>query len=114
MNLDQVIMRINADAELQFLHLAALVMLVSFLLMLLLNVLVFAVIDNFAHRRISARSDFNQVKPALFGKAQGMSRGEHAQLLIGDTIHHTHFGYADAFVDARLIGIPIGSAIVAP
>ena len=71
-DLDQVIMRVDADAEFHFLHLAALLMLVGLLLVLLLNVLVLAVIDNFAHGRIGIRGHFNQVQTTLFGDANGL------------------------------------------
>lgn len=71
-DLDQVIMRVDADAEFHFLHLAALLMLVGLLLVLLLNVLVLAVIDNFAHGRIGVRGHFHQVQTTLFGDANGL------------------------------------------
>ena len=58
-DLDQVIMWVDADAEFHFLHLAALMVLVSFLLVLLLNVLVLAVVDDLAHGRIGVRSHFH-------------------------------------------------------
>lgn len=60
-DLDLVIMRVDADAEFHLLHLATLLVLVSFLLVLLLRVFVFAVIDDLAHGRISRGSDFDEI-----------------------------------------------------
>lgn len=64
---DFVIVRVDADTEFQLLHLATFLVLVSFLLVLLLGVFVLAVIDNFAHRRVSGSSHFDKIKAALFG-----------------------------------------------
>lgn len=58
-DLDEVIMRVDADAEFHFLHLAALLMLVSLLLVLLLDVLVFAVVDDFADGWVGIRGYFD-------------------------------------------------------
>lgn len=71
-DLDEVVMRVDPDAELHLLHLAALMMLMSLLLVLLLDVLVFAVVDDLAHGRIGIRSNFDQVQSTLFRDANGL------------------------------------------
>ena len=60
-DLDQVVVRVDADPELHFLHLAALLMLVGFLLVLLLDVFVFAVVDDLADGWIGIRRDLHEV-----------------------------------------------------
>lgn len=102
-DLDQVIMRVDADAEFHFLHLAALLMFVSLLLVLLLDVFVFAVIDNLAHRRIGVRSHFHQVQPTLLGDAEGLRSREDAKLMLTIFLDHTHLRRTDALIDAGLI-----------
>lgn len=109
-DLDEVIVGINADTEFEFLQLATLLMLVSFLLVLFLDVLVLAVIDNFAHRGFRTGGDFDEVKTALFGHAKGLLSRENAVLLIGDTIHHTHLRCTDALIDTGLVSV---AAVVA-
>lgn len=102
-DLDQVIMRIDADAEFHFLHLAAFLMLVGLLLVLLLDVLVLAVIDNLAHWRVRVRSHFHQVQPTLFGDANGLRSREDAKLMLTIFLDHTHLRRTDALIDAGLI-----------
>jgi hypothetical protein len=105
-DLDQVVMRINADAELELLQLATLLVLVSLLLMLFLDILVLTVIHDFAHGRLGIGSDLDEVKPALLGHAKGLLGGQNAILLVGDAIHHAHLGRTDALIDAGLVRIP--------
>ena len=102
-DLDQVVMRIDTDAELHLLHLAALLMLVGFLLVLLLNVLVLAVVDDFAHRRIDVWRDFNEVKTALLGDANGLRRGNDAKLMMTILLDDTHLRRTDALIHTGLI-----------
>ncbi len=102
-DLDQVIMRVDADAEFHFLHLAALLMLVSLLLVLLLDVLVLAVIDNFAHGRIGVRGHFHQVKPALFGDANGLRSRDDAKLMMTIFLDDAHLRRTNALIDTGLI-----------
>lgn len=104
-DLDQVVMRVNADTEFQLLQLATFLVLVGFLLMLFLDVLVLAVIHDFAYRRLSAGGDFDKVESALFGHAQGLLGGQHAILLIGDAIDNADFWRTDTLIDAGLVGI---------
>ncbi len=102
-DLDQVIMRVDADAEFHFLHLAALLVLVSLLLVLLLDVLVLAVIDNFAHWRVRVRGHFHQVQTTLFGDANGLRCGNDAELMMAIFFNHTHLRRTDALIDTGLI-----------
>lgn len=102
-DLDQVIMRVDADAEFHFLHLAAFLMLVSLLLVLLLNVLVFAVVDNLAHRRFGVWSHFHEVQPTLLGDAEGLRCREDTKLMLTILLDDTHLRRTDALIDAGLI-----------
>ncbi len=104
-NLDVVIVGIDADAELQFLHLATLVVLVSFLLVLFLKVFVLAVIDDFADGRLGVRSHLHQVQSTLASHADRLRRWQDTIHMVRDTIHHAHFRRTNAFIDARLIDI---------
>jgi hypothetical protein len=104
-DLDEIIMRINADAELQLLQLATLLVFVGFFLVLFLNVFVFAVINNFAHRGLSTGRHFYEVQPALLGHAQGLLGRKHAILLVGHAIHHADLGCTDALIDPGLVCI---------
>lgn len=116
---DQVVMGVDADAEFHFLHLAPLLVLVSFLLVLLLNVLVFAVIDDLAHGRIGVRSHFHEVESTLFGNANGLRSRNDAELMMAIFLDDTHFRRTDALIDAGLINettigaIPTARAIAA-
>lgn len=80
-------------------------MLVSFLLVLFLDVFVLAVIDNFTHWGLSAGCHFHEVKTTLFGHTEGLLRRQHAILLVGDAIHHTDLGRTDALIDPCLVGV---------
>ena len=100
---DQVIMRVDADAEFHFLHLAGLVMLMGLLLVLLLDILVFAVVDDLAHGRISIRRDLDEVQSTLLGDADGLSGGQDAELMRAIFFYDTHFRRTDALIDASLI-----------
>lgn len=102
-NLDQVVVRVDADAEFQLLHFATFVVLVSFLLMLFLHVLVFAVIDDFADRRFSIWGDFDKVESAFLGHSDGLMRGQDAILGVIDAIYDADFRCADALIDTSLI-----------
>lgn len=102
-DLDQIIMRVDADAEFHFLHLAPLLMLVSFLLVLLLDVLVFAVIDNLAHGRIGVRSHFHQVQSTFFGDTNGLRSRNNAELMLTVLFYDAHLGRTNALIDAGLI-----------
>lgn len=102
---DLVVVRVDTNTEFQLLHLATLLVLVSFLLVLFLHVLVFAVIDNFTHWRIGGSSDFDEVKAALFSHAQRHRGDEYAILLIRHAIDHPDLRSANAFIDASLVNI---------
>jgi hypothetical protein len=102
-DLDQVVMRVDADAEFHFLHLAALLVLVSFLLVLLLIVLVLAVVDDLAHGWIGIGSDLDKIESAVFGHAYGLSSRNDAKLVIPVIIDDTHLRRTDALIDAGLI-----------
>lgn len=102
-DLDQIVMWVDADAEFHFLHLAGLVMLVCFLLVLLLNVFVFAVVDDLAHGRISIRRDLDEVQSTLLGDTDGLCSGQDAELMRAVFFYDTHFRRTDALIDAGLI-----------
>lgn len=102
-DLDQVVMRVDADAEFHFLHLAALLVLVSLLLVLLLDVLVLPVVDDFAHGWIGVRRHFHKVQPALFGDADGLCRRQDAKLMMPVLLNNTHLRRTNALIDACLI-----------
>lgn len=102
-DLDQVIMRVDADAEFHFLHLAALLMLVGLLLVLLLDVFVLAVIDNLAHGRIGVRSHLHQVKPTLFGDANSLRSWDDAKLMLTIFLDDAHLRRTNALIDTGLI-----------
>ncbi len=104
-DLDAVVVRINADTELHFLHLATLVVLVGFLLVLLLNVLVLAVIDNFAHRRFGIGGHFHQIQTALLRHTKSLMRRHHTELSVILAVHDTDFWRTNAFIDASLIRV---------
>lgn len=104
-DLDVIVMRVDADAELKLLHLARLLVLVRLLLVLLLEVLVFAVVDDFADRRISVWSYFHQVKTALLGDPDGLMGGKDAKLMLAVLLNHADLGCANAFIDARLVEV---------
>lgn len=102
-DLDQVIMRVDADAEFHFLHLAGLVMLMSLLLVLLLDVFVFAVVDDLAHGRIGIRRNLDEVQSTLLGDTDGLRGGQYAELMRAILLDDTHFRRTDALIDAGLI-----------
>lgn len=104
-DLDEVIVGINADAEFEFLQFATFLVLMSFLLVLFLDVLVLAVIDNFAHWRFGAGGDFDEVETTLFGHAQSLLSRQHTVLLVGDSIHHAHLWRTDALIDTGLVSV---------
>lgn len=102
-DLNQVIMRVDADAEFHFLHLAALLVLVSLLLVLLLDVLVFAVVDDLADGWVGIRSHFHQIQTTLFGDANGLRSGNDAELMMTILLDNTDLGRTDALIDTGLI-----------
>lgn len=102
-DLDEVVVRIDADAEFQLLHFATFVVLVSFLLVLLLHVFVFAVIDDLADRRFGIGGDFDQIESTLLGHANGLMRGQDAILSVVHPVHDANFWRADALINARLV-----------
>ena len=111
-DLDEVIVRVDADTELHLLHLAALLMLVGFLFVLLLDVLKFAVVDDLANGRIGLRSHLHEVQAALTGNAQRLMRGQDAKLMLPVFLDDTHFRRTDALVDAiQLVGVTTTVAI---
>jgi len=111
-DLDEVIVRIDADTELHLLHLAALLMLVGFLLVLLLDVFEFAVVDDLAHRWIGLRSHFHKVQATLTGDAQRLMRGQDAELMLAILLNDADFWRTDALVDAiQLVGVTTTVAI---
>ncbi len=101
---DVVIVRIDPNTEFHFLHFATLLVLVSFLLVLLLDVLVFAVVDDLAHWRVCIRRDLHEIQPTLFGNTDRLV-GRHDAELMSVLLHHTHFRRADAFIHPSLIGV---------
>ncbi len=111
-DLDEVIVRIDADTELHLLHLAAFLMLVGFLLVLLLDVFEFAVVDDLAHRRIGLRSHLDKVQATLTGNAQCLMRGQNAELMLAILLDDADFWRTDALVDAiQLVGVTTTVAI---
>lgn len=102
---DLVVVRVDADAEFQLLHLATFLVLVSFLLVLLLHVLVFAVIDNFADGRIGGSRDFDEIETAFFGHAQSNGGDKNTVLLIRYAIDDANLRRANALVNASLIHV---------
>ncbi len=104
-DLDQVIMRVDADTEFHLLHLATLLMLVSLLLVLLKGVLVFAVIDDLAHRWIGIWRDFDEVKPTFFGDADSLRGGQDTELMLTIFLDDANLRRANALIDASLIHI---------
>ena len=102
-DLDQVIMRVDTDAEFHFLHLAALLVLVGLLLVLLLNILVLPVIDDLAYWRIGVRRYFHQVQSTLLGDANGLRRRNDAKLMMPILLDDTHLWRTDSLIDAGLI-----------
>ena len=113
-DLDEVIVRINADTELHLLHLAALLMLVSLLLVLLLDIFEFAVVDDLAHRRIGLWSHLDKVQATLTGNAQGLMRGQNAELMLAILLDDAYFWRTDALVDAiQFVGVTTTVTITA-
>ncbi len=104
-DLDEVIVGVDAHAELHLLQLAGLVLLEGFLLVLLLNVFVFAVIDNLADGRVDVGRDLDEVQALFFGQADGLRSGQHTELFATGSVNHAHSWGADAFIDASLIDI---------
>ena len=80
-DLDEVVMRINANTELHLLQLGRFLMLVSLLFVLLLDVLVLPVVDDFAHRRIHIPSHFYQVQATLLGYPYRLGSRQDTKLL---------------------------------
>lgn len=104
-DLDEVVMGVDAHAELHLLQLAGLVLLEGFLLVLLLNVFVFAVIDDLAHRRVDVGRDLDEVEALFFGQADGLRSGQHTELFATGSVDHAHSWGADAFVHSSLIDV---------
>lgn len=102
-DLDGVIVGINPDAELELLDLAVLGVLMGLFLVLLLDVLVLAVIDNFAHWRVCTGGDLNEVHAALFGHAEGDVGGHDAELGIVLALDDADLRRTDTLIDAGLI-----------
>ncbi len=96
---DEVVMRIDADAELHLLHLATLLMLMSLLLVLFLDVFEFAVVDDLAHGRIRHRRHLDEIQATLAGDAQGLMRGQDAKLMLPILLDDTDLRRTNAFVD---------------
>lgn len=101
---DVVIVGINPDTEFHFLHFATLLVLVSFFLVLLLNVLVFAVVDDLAHRRVCIRRDLHKIQPALFSDTDRLV-GRHDTELMPVLLDHAHFRRTNALIDPSLIDV---------
>lgn len=110
-DLDMIVVRIDSDAELHFLHLAALLVLVRLFAVLLLDVLVFAVVDDFAHGRVGIRCDLDQIQPTLLGNTDGLMRWQNTQLMLSILFNHTHLRRTNALIDACLIHEPAVWAI---
>lgn len=102
-HLDEVIMRIDANTELEFFEFAGLLMLVRLLLVFLESVLVLAVVDELANWRLCIRSHFHQVHAALLRHTDGLWRGNYAELFVRGAIHHANLGRADTLVDTCLV-----------
>ena len=111
-DLDEVVMRVDADAELHLLYLAALLMLVGLLLVLFLDVFEFAVVDDLAHGRIGHRRHFDEIETALTGDAQRLMRGQDAELVMPVLLDDANLRSTDALVDAvKLVGMTPAVAI---
>lgn len=114
-DLDEVIVRIDADTELHLLHLASLLMLVGLFLVLFLDVFELAVVDDFAHRRVSHRGNFDEVQTTFFSRTESHMRGHDAQLMLTVFFNDAHLGGTDALVDAvQFIGMASTVAISTP
>lgn len=98
-DLDEVVMGVDADTELEFLNLAALLMLVSLFLVFLLDVFELAVVDDFAHRRIGLRSNLHEIETALSGDAQCLVHRQDSELVLTVLLDDAHLGGADSLVD---------------
>ena len=110
-DLDHVVMRIDADAELHFLYPARLVVLVSFLFVLLLQILVLAVVDDFADWRIGVRRDLYKVKATFFGHPNGLRRRKDSELNLTFLDNDSHLRCPNSLIDASLVRV--ATAIVA-
>lgn len=110
-DLDMIVVRIDSNAELHLLHLAAFLVLVRLFAVLLLDVLVFAVVDDFAHGRVGIRRDLNQIQSAFLGDADGLMRWQDAQLVLAVLFDDTHLRRTNTLIDACLIYKPAVWAI---
>lgn len=112
--LDEVVMRIDADAELHLLNFAAFLMLMSLLLVLLLDVFEFAVVDDLAYRRISLRSHFHQIQATLTSNTQRLMRRQNAKLMLAIFLNNTNFRRTNAFVNTiEFVGMTSAVTITA-
>ena len=80
----------------------ALLTLAGFFFPFLLFILVLAIIHDSADRRLSLRSNFNQIQMMLGSKLEGTGKWHDAQLLPIDSIN-ADFPSADLFIDPQFI-----------
>ena len=92
--LDDVVAVVGGRAELEFLDLDDLLLLLGRVRLLLQVELVLAVIHDAANRRIRGRLDFNQVDARFLGQRDGFVAREHADHLAVET-DHAHARDAD-------------------
>ena len=104
-DLNPIVMGINANTELHFLHLAAFVVLVGFLLLLFQRVFVLAVVDDFADGWIDVWGDLNEIDAAFPGHTKSNRGHKNAILLVGAAINNAHFRSTNTLIDASLIHI---------
>lgn len=99
-DLDEIVMRIDANPEFHLLHLAGFLMLVGLLLVFLLNVLELAVVDDFADWRVRLRRHLNKVKTALTSNTQRLMCRQNAKLMLPVFLNHSDFRRTNPFIDA--------------
>ena len=81
--LDAEIMRVDAGAELNLLHLVRVLMLLGFLVALVLLVAILAKINEPADGRCGVGGDLDEIHAFGTGQVDGVAEGEDAQLLPG-------------------------------
>ena len=75
-----VVAHVNLGTELHLLDLDARLVLARSLGLAILLVLVLAVVEHLAHRRVRVGRDLHEVKPLLLRNAQGVTHAKQAQL----------------------------------
>ncbi len=98
-NLDAQIVRIDFGAQLDFLHLGGVLMLLGFLVALGLFVAELAEIHNPANRRRGVGSDFHQVHPMGAGQIQCVAQRQNPKLFLAILPNNPDFTGTDFPID---------------